>query len=76
MHISIAPDCSISMTCDSSSLKCGNSVAGITARFGEDIFDRLRKEKSIQAHDVTASSGPDSWTLTEEARSSSSTLPA
>ena len=48
---------------------CDGGAAGITARFGEDIFDRLKKEKSIQAHDVTASSGPDGWTLTEEARS-------
>lgn len=53
------------------SLKCVGGAAGITARFGEDIFDRLKKEKSIQAHDVTASSGPDSWTLTEEVRSAS-----
>lgn len=52
------------------------SVAGITGRFGEDIFDRLKKEKSIQAHDVTASSGPDGWTLTEEVRSTSNSLSA
>lgn len=57
-----------------SSLKSGMSVAGITGRFGEDIFDRLKKEKTLQAHDVTASSGPDGWTLTEEARQTSSCL--
>ncbi|KAL3134144.1 hypothetical protein ABBQ32_008563 [Trebouxia sp. C0010 RCD-2024] len=39
---------------------------GITSRFGEDVFVRLKKEKRIQAHDVTASSGPDGWTLTEQ----------
>lgn len=64
------------MAFDSSSLKCGKSVAGITARFGEEIFDRLKKEKSIQAHDVTASGGPDNWTLTEEARPTTCRLPA
>ena len=52
-----------------SSLTCNLGVTGITARFGEDIFDRLKKEKSIQAHDVTASTGPDGWTLTEEVSS-------
>ena len=57
-------------------LKCDGGAAGITARFGEDIFDRLKKEKSIQAHDVTAGSGPDGWTLTEEARSPSGRLSA
>ena len=40
--------------------------AGITPRFGEDIFDRLKKEKTVQAYDVTVSTGPQGWTLTEE----------
>ena len=40
--------------------------AGITPRFGEDIFERLKKEKTVQAYDVTVSTGPEGWTLTEE----------
>ncbi|KAL0039934.1 hypothetical protein WJX77_012021 [Trebouxia sp. C0004] len=39
---------------------------GITPRFGKDIFDRLKQEKTIQVRDATVTSGPDGWTLTEE----------
>lgn len=40
--------------------------AGITPRFGEDIFDRLKQDKSIQVKDDTIPGDNDSWTLTEE----------
>ena len=43
-------------------------IAGITPRFGKDIFDRLKKEKTIQVRDATVTTGPDGWTLTEEVR--------
>ncbi len=43
-------------------------ITGITPRFGKDIFDRLKKEKTIQVKDATVSTGPDGWTLTEEVR--------
>lgn len=39
---------------------------GITPRFGQDIFDRLKNEKTIQVKDATVTTGPDGWTLTEE----------
>lgn len=39
---------------------------GITPRFGKDIFDRLKKEKTIQVKDATVTTGPGGWTLTEE----------
>lgn len=41
-------------------------VTGITPRFGKDIFDRLKKEKTIQVKDATVTTGPDGWTLTQE----------
>lgn len=40
---------------------------GITPRFGKDIFDRLKKDKKVQVHDPTVTTGPtEEWTLTEE----------
>jgi len=41
-------------------------ITGITPRCGKDIFDRLKKEKTIQVKDATVTTGPDGWTLTEE----------
>ncbi len=43
-------------------------ITGITPRFGKDIFERLKKEKTIQVKDATVTTGPDGWTLTEEVR--------
>ena len=43
-------------------------ITGITPRFGKDIFDRLKKEKTIQVKDATVKTGPEGWTLTEEVR--------
>ena len=43
-------------------------ITGITPRFGQDIFDRLKNEKTIQVKDATVTTGPDGWTLTEEVR--------
>lgn len=42
--------------------------AGITPRFGTDIFDRLKKEKTVQVKDPTVKTGPQGWTLTEEVK--------
>ena len=49
-------------------------ITGITPRFGQDIFDRLKKEKTIQVKDATVTSGPDGWTLTEEVRVAANVL--
>ena len=42
--------------------------AGITPRFGIEVFDRLEKEKTIRVKDPTVTTGPQGWTLTEEVR--------